>query len=66
MQNNPTVITYLSQRGLAAYAGCSAQVVRTRLKTGQLIPIARVQNGIELFSYEQAVELAKEPTAVIF
>ena len=58
--------TYLSQRGLAAYAGTSDQMVRTRISTGQLVPVARTSSGTDLFTYDQAAILKDEPAVVVF
>ena len=58
--------TYLSQRGLAAYAGTSDQKVRTRIGTGQLVPVARTSSGTDLFTYDQAAILKEEPVVVVY
>lgn len=58
--------TYLSQRGLAAYAGTSDQMIRTRIGTGQLVPVARTSSGTDLFTYDQAAILKEEPVVVVY
>ena len=58
--------TYLSQRGLAAYAGTSDQMVRTRIGTGQLVPVARTSSGTDLFTYDQAAILQDEAAVVVY
>ena len=63
---NHNIPTYLSQRGLAAYAGTSDQMVRTRIGTGQLVPVARTSSGTDLFTYEQAAILKEEPAVAIY
>ena len=61
MTENPKPIeTYLSARGLCAYAGCSPQVVKSRLQTGELVPAARISNGGDLFTFSQAAKLARK------
>lgn len=50
--------TFLTARGLAAYAGCSPQVIKSRLESGELIPVARLSNGGDLFTFSQASILA--------
>ena len=58
--------TYLSQRGLAAYAGTSDKMVRTRISSGQLVPVARTSSGTDLFTYDQAAILKEEPAVAIY
>ena len=55
MQNSDT---YLTARGLAAYAGTSVPVVRRRIDSGHLKPAALLSNGTWLFTYDQAPALA--------
>ena len=58
--------TYLSQRGLAKYAGTSDQMIRTRIGTGQLVPVARTSSGTDLFTYDQAAILQDEAAVVVY
>ena len=51
--------TYLSARGLAAYAGVSMTVVRSRIDAGKLPPVAVLSNGDALYSYNQAPIVSK-------
>jgi hypothetical protein len=41
-------------------------MVRTRISTGQLIPVARTSSGTDLFTYDQAAILKDEPAVVVF
>ena len=50
--------TFLTARGLAAYAGCSTQVIKSRIASGDLFPAARLSNGGDLFTFSQASILA--------
>ena len=52
--------TYLTARGLAAYAGVSMTVVRSRIDAGKLPPVAVLSNGDALYSYNQAPALTKK------
>jgi hypothetical protein len=56
----PQLGTLVSGRGLAAFAGCSPQVVKSRLASGDLVATARLSNGTLLFRYEDAAILQRK------
>lgn len=49
--------TLLTARGLARVAGCSPQVIETRIQSGDLVPVAAISSGGWLFTHDQALIL---------
>lgn len=49
--------TLLTARGLARVAGCSTQMIETRIQEGELVPVACISSGGFLFTHDQALIL---------